>query len=569
MQSWGSRPVAAATLGVLLTVAACGGSSGGGTGGGGRAADASLPITPPNVVANDAVHDGGTVTMALEKDVPNLNSLSSDGTSLESTMVGNGIFPATFVQQPDFTVSLNADLLESAEQTSTSPQTVVYKIKNNAIWSDGTPITADDFVYNWQTQNGADAAYSAATSTGYEDITSVKGSDGGKTVTVTFSRAFADWKSLFSVLLPAHEMKALGDPHKTFNDGPTDIAKVSGGPFVLAAVDPNKSITLKRNDKYYGPRAHLDTVVFSIVTDANSEPQALANNEVQVMYPQPQVDLVGNTRRIGSKITSEQGLGPNFEHIDLNLANPFLSNPVLRKAVLTAIDRNQILDATVKQFSKQIGPLNNRMYIQGQSGYQDNVTAEGLGAGNVDAAKKILTDAGYRIDAGKLLDPSGKQVLALRAVYATGNPIRQQELELVQHSLQPLGVGLDIKPTDDFGKTIFGSGDFDLAVFGWVGTPFPSSTNKSIYSTDGGQNGGKYSNPQVDKNLTEAAGQPDATKVAQLLNDADQQISRDAVTLPLYQKPTFLAYYGTLGNVRNNSTSSGPTYNIGQWGFKN
>ena len=56
------------------------------------------------------------------------------------------------------------------------------------------------------------------------------------------------------------------------------------------------------------------------------------------------------------------------------------------------------------------------------------------------------------------------------------------------------------------GQTIFGQGDFDLVVFGWVGTPFPSSTNKSIYTTDGGQNAGKYSNPQVDKDLNGGRG---------------------------------------------------------------
>lgn len=556
------RPFAAVALGVLLTLTACGG------GGGSKGGDDSLPITAPNVVANDPVRDGGSITLALEKDVPNFNSISGDGTSLESQMVVNGVFPATFIQQPDFTVTINNDLLDSAQVTNSSPQTVVYKIKKNAVWSDGTPISADDFIYNWQTQSGIDPAYSAASNTGYEDIKSVAGSDGGKTVTVTYTHPFADWQSLFGVLLPAHTMKSLGDAHKTFNEGPADIAKVSGGPFVLDKVDPGKSITLKRNDMYYGPRAHLDSVVFSIVTDANSEPQALANNEVQAIYPQPQVDLVGNVRRLGDKVHYEQGLGPNFEHIDTNLANPFLSKLPLRKALLTAIDRNQILAATVQQFSKAIGPLNNRMFIQGQAGYQDNVTQEGLGSGNVDAAKKILTDAGYRIEPGKLFDPSGKQVPTLRAVYATGNPIRQQELELVQHAVQPLGINLDIATTDDFGSTVFGKGDFDLVVFGWVGTPFPSSTNKSIYATDGGQNPSKYSNPTVDKDLTAAAGESDPTKVAQLLNDADRQISRDAVSLPLYQKPTFLAYATNYGNIRNNSTSIGPTYNIGLWGLK-
>jgi glutathione transport system substrate-binding protein len=556
------RPLVAALMAGALALSACGGGGGSKSG-----ADDSLPITKPNIVANDPVRDGGSITMALEKDVPNFNSISSDGTQLETQMVVNGIFPTTFVQLPDFTVRINNDLLDSAEVTKSSPQTVVYKIKQNASWSDGKPITADDFIFNWKAQSGADPGFSAATSTGYEDIQDVKGSDGGKTVTVTFSKPFADWQSLFGVLLPAHVLQA-GNAQQMFNEGPADIAKVSGGPFVLADVVPNKSITLKRNDHYYGPRAHLDSVVFSIVTDANSEPQALANNEVQAIYPQPQIDLVGNVRRIGDKITYEQGLGPNFEHLDVNLGNPFLSALPLRKAILTAVDRNQVLAATVKQFSKDIGPLNNRMFIEGQAGYQDNVTQEGLGSGNVDAAKKILTDAGYRIEPGRLLDPAGKQVPPLKALYAEGNPIRQQELELVQRAVQPLGLTLQISSTDDFGATVFGQHDFDLVVFGWVGTPFPSSTNKSIYSTDGGQNAGGYSNPQVDKALTDAASEPDPAKAAVLLNDADKQLSRDAVTLPLYQKPTFLAYYKTYGNIRNNSTSIGPTYNIGQWGLR-
>ncbi|MDQ1648477.1 MAG: glutathione transport system substrate-binding protein [Frankiaceae bacterium] len=554
--------LAAAVAALLLVLVACGG-------GGKKSTDATLRLTPPNTVANDPVREGGTVTMALEKNVPNFNPISADGQSLEGGMVLNGIFPATFVQQPDYTVRLNSDLLDSAQQTAGSPQqTIVYKIKQSAVWSDGTPISADDFIFGWQTQNGADPAYSAASSTGYEDITAVKGTDGGKTVTVTFRKPFADWQSLFGVLLPAHVLKA-GDVHARFNEGPASIAKVSGGPFVLDSVQANKSITLKRNDRYYGPRAHLDSVVFSIITDSNVEPQALANNEVQVIYPQPQVDLVGNVRRIGPKVTYEVGLGPQFEHVDLNVGSPALAQLPLRKALLTAINRDQILAATVKQFSSQITPLNNRIFVQGQAGYQDNVTAEGLGSGNVEGAKKILTDAGYRIDGNRLLDPAGKQVPALKAVYPQGNPIRQQELEFTQRAFAPLGVQLDIVPTDEFGPTVFGKHDFDVALFGWVGSPFPSSVNASIYSTDGGQNGGQYSNPAVDGALAAAAGEPDPAKAAVQLNEADRQLSRDAVTLPLYQKPTFLAYYGNYGNIRNNTTSVGPTYNIGQWGLKN
>src|SRR5689334_12482774 len=110
------RPFAAAALGVTLTLTACGG------GGGNKGGDDSLPISPPNVVTNDAVRDGGSVTMALEKNVPNFNNLSADGNGVETQMVLNGIFPSTYIQQPDFTVKINDDLLDSASVTNASPQ---------------------------------------------------------------------------------------------------------------------------------------------------------------------------------------------------------------------------------------------------------------------------------------------------------------------------------------------------------------------------------------------------------------------------------------------------------------
>src|SRR3954467_11812393 len=139
------RPLVAGLVATALALSACGG--GGSNKGGG---DNSLPITKPNIVTNDPVRDGGSVTMALEKDVPNFNSISSDGTQLETQMVDNGIFPTTFIQLPDFTVRMNNELLDSAEATAPSPQTVVYKIKPNASWADGKPVTADDFIFNWQ-----------------------------------------------------------------------------------------------------------------------------------------------------------------------------------------------------------------------------------------------------------------------------------------------------------------------------------------------------------------------------------------------------------------------------------
>ena len=545
---------------LALTVAACGGSGG----------TTDTKEKGGNAVPASQLTKSGDVTYVLEKDIHNWNILTGDGNTFETAEVMNGILPGAFIPQPDFTVSINHDLLVSADLTKQEPQTVVYKINPKAIWNDGTAISADDFVYQWVTQNGTNPKYAVAGTTGYDSIASVVGSDGGKTVTVTFKagKKFADWKSLFGALLPAHIMKTLNpDPVKAFNDALKSAPpKFSGGPFILDKFESNKAVTLVKNPKWYGEGPYLDKVIFRIITDATQEPLALRNNEVQAIYPQPQVDLLSQVKAIPG-VTANVGFGLLFEHFDLNIKNKFLADKTLRQAIFKAVDREGLVNRTVKQFSSKASVLNNRMLLPGQPGYQDNVASKGYGKGDVAGAKQLLTDAGYTGVGSALTTKDGQKIGTLRFRYTVGNAIRQTEGELLKATLAQLGIGLNVQPTDDLGGTLSG-GDFDIIVFGWVGSPFPYSSNASIYSTGQGQNFGKYSNKDVDTWLAQAAVELDATKAQGLLNKADAQITEDAATLPLYQKPTLLAYYNKYGNMRDNATSVGPTYNIQQWGIK-
>src|SRR4029450_4367189 len=106
-------------------------------------------------------------------------------------------------------------------------------------------ISARDFAYAWRQQNGRDhPANDVASTTGYEDIRSVTGSEGGRTVTVRFARTFSDWRSLFTDLLPAH----VAEPARGgWNDGFARGLPVSGGPFALERYVPGRSLTLVRN----------------------------------------------------------------------------------------------------------------------------------------------------------------------------------------------------------------------------------------------------------------------------------------------------------------------------------
>ena len=92
--------------------------------------------------------------MALDENLAGFNINTSAASEFVLQEIMNMVWPQAFIVNNKLQPVLNNQLLESASVTSTSPQTVVYKINPKAVWSDGTPITADDFIYNWQAQSG-------------------------------------------------------------------------------------------------------------------------------------------------------------------------------------------------------------------------------------------------------------------------------------------------------------------------------------------------------------------------------------------------------------------------------
>jgi peptide/nickel transport system substrate-binding protein len=473
---------------------------------------------------------------------------------------------------------LNENLLVSAEQTSTSPQTIVYEIRPEAVWNDGTPITADDFVFQWKTMNGKDCpGCNAAQNSGYNQVQSVTGSNGGKTVTVVFATPYADWKNLFASgtpLYPAHIAAQQGDLNTpeglaaAFTWFGANVPTYSGGPYQIQNWQDNVALTLVPNAKWYGKtKPPLEQLILRVITEASQEPIALQNNEVQVIYPQPQVDMVQQVQNIPG-VSQFQGLGLTWEHLDLNLRNEFLADEPLRDAIFAATNVQAIIDSTVGQFNKDVTPLKSHMFVPGIEGYEDYLPAE-QGSGDVERARQILTEAGYtNIGEGQqLTTKDGKAVPSFRIRYTVGNAIRQTTAELIQAQLRPLGINLDIVPTDDLGETT-DSGDFDMIVFAWVQTPASFSNAEQTWNSTSSQNFGEYKNPEVDRLMHEAATSTDLAKARDLLNQAGGILAEDAYVLPLYQKPTIIAAQDNVANARNNSSLDGPTYNVEEWGLR-
>jgi peptide/nickel transport system substrate-binding protein len=542
--------LAALLVGLAMVAAACGGGGdeGGGTSGG-----------------NAQITDGGTLNYAADQEPTGFNNNTSkdNGTSVLNIVVG--MFPFTFHAQPDFTVKMDDAFLDSAEQTSEDPQTIVYKIKQEAVWSDDTPITADDFKYFWEQQNGTIKDNDVASTTGYDQIKSVEGSDNGKTVTVVFKTPFADWKGLFTGILPAHYVEKQPGKWNTGLDKNPEKIPV-GGWFKVDNYTQGQSLTLVRNDKYWGPKTHLDSVVFRFLPESTTQPAALQNNEVDLIYPQPQLDQVQQVKALPD-VTSEINFGLSFEHFDFNFKTPGLDDIAVRKAIATGINVQALVDRTVKQFSDKAQPLGNRIWLTGQPQYQDHFGQ--YGKGDTAAATKLLEDAGYAKGADGIYAKGGKK-LSFRFSTTAGNKLRETQGELFQAQMKDIGIEIKIANVDStkfFGEWL-PNGNFDIANFAWVGTPFAISGSRDTYKTGGGGNYGSYSSKKVDDLFTQANGETDEAKSADLGNQIDQQLTEDMATIPLYNKPTFIAWRNTFGGIRDNATNEGPFYAANVWGKK-
>ncbi|MFF5363559.1 ABC transporter family substrate-binding protein [Streptomyces scabiei] len=241
---------------------------------------AGRPVAGQDIApaARDLVADGGTLRWAVDAVPETLNTFQSDADPTTARVAGT-VLPSMYRLDAGGRPQLNGDYLESAKVVAREPrQVVLYKLHQEAVWSDGREIGAADFAAQWRALSGKDAAYWTARNAGYERIEKIERGDDDLEVRVTFARPYADWKSLFSPLYPKQVM---GTPD-SFNDGARKKLKVTAGPFALKEVDrKGGEVTLVRNPRWWGRTPKLSELVLRAVPRAERA-EALAEDKVDI-----------------------------------------------------------------------------------------------------------------------------------------------------------------------------------------------------------------------------------------------------------------------------------------------
>ena len=541
----------------------------------------SSSSTPSSSSSASSVKSGGTFTYALDQDMAGFNINQATDSEFVLQEIMNQVWPTVYVIHEHLKLQLDTNYVTSATVTSTSPQTIVYQINPKAVWSDGVPINADDFIYIWQANSGnpkytdvGGKAFEPASTAGYNQIKSVTGSNGGKTVTVVFSTPFGDWQSLFSDMMPAHIAKTVGfnNGFQTFNAA----VKVSGGPFEIQSYTQGQSLVEVRNPKWWGTPAPLDKLVFRFFADDNQIPPALQNSEVNGANPAQASLQFKDAIAAVPNLTTTIIPGLEFQHMDFNQANPYLAKVDVRQAIAYGTNRADMVNRIVGPITTSVKPLNNRIYMPNQPQYTD--TSGGLGDFDPAKAKQLLQASGMTMGSDGYFHPSsGPQAgkdLTFTISTTSGEPVRAEIEQLFQSYMKNIGIKINIQnysPNTLFG-TVGPKSEYDIIEFAWVSTPFASG-NQPIYCSYTnanlcGENWNHYANPQVDKLFSQAAATLDPAKAATLYNQADAILWKDMVTLPLFQQPQLNTWTSSYGNVLPNPSSFGLTWNAQTWGLK-
>ncbi|MGH9057067.1 MAG: ABC transporter substrate-binding protein [Acidimicrobiales bacterium] len=474
----------------------------------------------------------------------NWNVLAAGADTPALTQVVDQVWPSVFHTGPNFSPRLDTTFVTSATETSSVPQTIVYRINPKAVWSDGTPITGADFAYTWQAQSGqagfsdvGGKPYTPASTAGYSQISAVRfTASSPDVVTVVFSAPYADWHSLFSHIIPAHVAERVG-----FDAGFTDPVAdlVSGGPYEVVSYDPTGTVRLVRNPGYWGPPAAAPALDFVFVPDPAQIGAALRAGQLSCAGVQADASTLSPLRKSAALAVR---VAPGDEYLDLDFRESGgpLAADTLRAAVSAAINRAGLVSHVVGAVDPGAAPVANRFLVPGQPGYH----AGGPVPPPVSAGAGAHTATPLRLVSGQ--DPLA--VAASRVVVA---------------DLAVAGIAVTATAVASL-PAVLTSEDWDMAVEVRPRTPFPG-LSLDVYRSGSATNVDGFASPAMDA-LLQSAAAASGTARATLIDEADQLAWTDHVDLPLVALPTAVVCQSGVTGVAPNPAPEGPAYDANSWG---
>lgn len=424
-------------------------------------------------------------------------------------------------------------LYEGTAVFSADGSKLTMKLRKDAKWSDGTPITSKDIIFTWEKMMDEKVKY-IYRKTYQDSFKEVKALD-DYTVEYTLTTPGycpAAVNASLTGPLPKHVFEKLDINQNDVNNKPT----VTSGYFKFKEWQKDDHFTAGPGyEGFVRGQPLLDGYTYRIVKDNTVQTQLFKTQDVDVAYPDP-ADWDEITKLPFAQPNAYySAVGASWTYIGFNLRNSLLADKAVRQAISMAVDR----DALIK--SIRLGHAKAQYSMLPSSSWAA-ADEKDLTKYTFDLAKanKTLEDAGYKKGADGIRAKDGKP-LKFRLEYNAGNKQREQISLITQQNLKEIGIAAEVNAVewnaylDKVNKTY----DMDLYVLGWVGGYDPAST-KNIWASDGGQNSTGYKNAKVDQLYKEAETVPGCKQADRKAKYVEIQkiIGEDAPYVFLYTQET-------------------------------
>jgi peptide/nickel transport system substrate-binding protein len=518
------------------------------------------PVGGTAIASSDDPPVGGTAVIGADQEPACLNVLRGACNFAWASWTAGIALPGAYRVTPS--LAYEPVLVERVD-VRPAPFALTYHIKPGAVWSDGIPVSSDDFIFTHDVL--LDPANDVLSRTGYELIERAVRLD-AKTVRFEFSRPFVAWKQLFPSVLPKHALDGADFDQiwQTELAHPTTHEPIGSGPFLVTEWAKGDSLTLSRNPRWWGPHApYLEQIVVEFIPDTNALFEAMLAGRVDVIAPAPQPRLADLRRTAGIVVESGPGLG--LEHLDFNVdsaAMPLLQQQWFRQAVAFALDREALPPLLFASLGLTAGVQQSLLYPSIHADYVPHFEQYGYSAQRVTEIMEAHGCA--RGSDGIWSCPAGRA--SVKFATTTGNqPRALAQQELVTRAA---AAGIELVPDNSPAGVLFGqrlpARDYELIMFTLLRDADPGGL-VDLYGCDGSQNFTGYCSPAVTDLLTRSDSELDAAARAALVNEADAILADEAPSIPLFLRPSVLAYHTRLHGPAHNGTTEGPTWNVEEW----
>jgi len=434
-------------------------------------------------------------------------------------------------------------------EVSDDQLTWTFHLRDGLKWSDGSALTADDFVYSWQRLVDPNVAAPYAQTVlgmveGYDDAIGRPDADGNttvdpdptklkveapdeKTLIVHMAKPtpYFDKLAAFVSLSPVKKDVVEANPDGWSIDPKTYI---STGPFKLTGWEPGSYLMFEKNENYWDADSiKLDGIKCLLMQDQNATFSAYESGDALMIKDVPTQEITTLKERTDFHIDPILGT----YYLDLNTTLDEFKDPKVREALSLALDRKYISETiTSGTYTPASGFVSEGVTDWNGTAWQDNITDKSAyiniddHAGNLAKAKELLKEAGYENGVG-----------LPEMVYSTNDASYHKKIaEYLQQAWGELGLKVQVNIVEWKSFTPQRrSGNYQIARDGWVMDYNDPSNILELALTGNGNNNAKYSNPEFDALMSKAATEKDPQTRFGYLHQAEDFIMKDTAMVPL------------------------------------